>query len=257
MWREFGPRRPRLSPERRQVVQALLPEVLRDLHRARGGMRRLVVAPFINDTTGYVTEFLRERLEQTGLFDVADRSLAEKVRWKLNLSPGPAEPLDQQLARARRRGADAVLCGEVIALESLDGQSLCRLRVTLAGVADEGVRFEKIYETKQTAIFGGAAGLGEELPGLNPTQRLLGWALAVLLLPILTVTFIRQVLMRESNWANFCALAIYTTVDGLLAALLVGASFASLTAGLVFLGLLGLALLYNVTVMTQVLRTMA
>jgi FtsH-binding integral membrane protein len=89
---------------------------------------------------------------------------------------------------------------------------------------------------------------------LGGVQRFLGWLVLVLLLPVFTISFIRAMVRKESNRANAFTLAIYTGVDALLAFLLLGASFASWLAVLLFLVVVGVAFAYNVFIMSFALK---
>jgi hypothetical protein len=72
----------------------------------------------------------------------------------------------------------------------------------------------------------------------------------VLLLPVLTINFLRAICRRQSNRANALALAGYTLVDALLAWLLVGAGLSSGWTVAVFIIAVAAAFAYNVRMMT-------
>ena len=81
-------------------------------------------------------------------------------------------------------------------------------------------------------------------------QRLLFWLIGVLLLPVVTITFIRTMVRQKSNARNLCVLSVYTLIDIILAFLLVGAALTSWLAVLVFIVAIGIAIGYNIRIMT-------
>ena len=85
-------------------------------------------------------------------------------------------------------------------------------------------------------------------------MRLLGFVLLVLLLPIVTISFIRTMVAKRSNKVNAFVLSVYTVIDMILAFFMVGGTFCSCAAVAVFLGASMLAFLYNVSLMSFALR---
>jgi len=76
----------------------------------------------------------------------------------------------------------------------------------------------------------------------------------VLLLPVLTISFIRTMVAKRSNQVNAFMLGIYTLVDALLAFLMVGASFTSAWPVVGFIVASLAALAYNYALMGFALK---
>lgn len=82
----------------------------------------------------------------------------------------------------------------------------------------------------------------------------LGLALVVLLLPVLTITFIRTMVAKRSNGVNAFTLGIYTAIDMILAYFMVGMSLATTKSVVLFVGASIFSLVYNVAVMNYAVR---
>jgi hypothetical protein len=93
----------------------------------------------------------------------------------------------------------------------------------------------------------------EEARIFSWSQRLLGWLLAVLLLPVFTINFMRAMFHRNSNRSNAFVLAVYTLADALLAWLLVGGALSSWWTVAIFILAVAAAFAYNIRIMTFVL----
>ena len=82
----------------------------------------------------------------------------------------------------------------------------------------------------------------------------LAFLLAILLLPVVTISFIRTMVSKRSNGVNALTLAIYTAADFILAFFMVGASLETTGKAVVFIGVGIFSLLYNFTVMNYALK---
>jgi len=76
----------------------------------------------------------------------------------------------------------------------------------------------------------------------------------MLLLPVISISFIRSMVCRESNVVNGCVLGIYSVADGLFAIIV----FAGITTGWLLCALAAFVILfgtmYNIRIMTFVLH---
>ena len=82
----------------------------------------------------------------------------------------------------------------------------------------------------------------------------LGLALAVLLLPVMTISFIRTMVAKRSNRVNAFTLGVYTAIDMILAYFMVGASLETAVSAVLFTGASLLSLIYNMTVMNYAVK---
>ena len=89
--------------------------------------------------------------------------------------------------------------------------------------------------------------------GVN-APLVLGLALVVLLLPVVTISFIRTMVAKRSNEVNAFTLGVYTAIDLILAFFMVGASLQTTGAIVLFVSAGIFSLIYNLTVMNYALR---
>lgn len=253
-WSQFGPHKPELGAVRRQLVDEVMPQVVEDLRLGRKDLRSVVLFHLMDDPTDYVSDRLRAQIEQTGVFDLRDRSLNEKVKKALKLRIGSAADVDAALAASQNLGAEGVLFGGVHVLESYPGGAKVDLQVILAKIEGKQILLDRRYNKELTSVSLTPAVVQDEVRKFGLAQRFLGWALVVLLLPVFSIGFIRAMVRKESNQANAAALAVYTVVDALLAFLMVGATLTTWSSALGFLVLAGLAFGYNVFIMTFALK---
>ena len=83
---------------------------------------------------------------------------------------------------------------------------------------------------------------------------ILGLALAVLLLPVVTISFIRTMVSKRSNGVNAFTLGVYTAIDAIIAYFMVGMSLETTASVVLFVGAVLFALFYNVAVMNFAVR---
>ena len=253
-WSHFGPRKPELGAVRQQLVDEVMPQVVEDLRQARKDIHSVVLFHLMDDPTDYVSDRLRAQIEETGAFDLRDRSLSEKVKKALNLRITSVADVDTAVKASQSLGAQGMLLGGVHVLESYPGGAKLDLQIILGKIEGREILIDRRYTKELTSTALTPAAVQDEVRKIGPAQRFLGWVLVVLLLPVFSIRFIRAMVRKESNRANAATLAIYTTVDSLLAFLIVGASLGSWGSALVFLGLVGVAFGYNVFIMTFALK---
>jgi hypothetical protein len=243
-----------VSAARRQVADELIPQLLEDIRDGRGGVRSAVLIHLVNDPSNYVTDRLRAGLEVSGILQLNDLTVTEKLQRMLRLPVSSTADLPAALALARGRGAQAVLFGSVHTFESFASGARLELELSLAELGKGTVVFTRRFTRDTSTPAPALAALQEEVSKLAGPRGLVAWVAAMLLLPVFTVGFIRTMVRRESNRVNALTLGLYTLVDVLLAYLLVGMSLASLTAALPLLGLAALAFAYNVLIMSYAVR---
>jgi hypothetical protein len=253
-WQYLGPRKPEIGPVRKEMVDRLVPAITEDLRASRGIIREAVLLHFGNDPTDYFTNALRQGIEHAGVLDLRDRTVGEKLWDLLSLRHRPYETLSGSLQRGSARNAQAVLFGTVGALESTRRGSAIDVEVNLADVESGQIVFTKRYQKATSSLALLPATVQQEVKNFPWFQRLLGWAILVLLLPVFTIAFIRTMVRKESNKTNAFVLSIYTLVDAILAYLLVGAALTSWFTVMLFVVTVVAAFLYNIKVMSFALR---
>ena len=84
--------------------------------------------------------------------------------------------------------------------------------------------------------------------------RLLIFILVVLLLPILTISFLRTMVAKRSNKINAFVLGVYTMIGAILAFFMIGAIFLSILSVILFLTATLIAFFYNAYLMCVALK---
>lgn len=248
-WQNLGPHKPQIGTVRQQFADKVIPAIVDDLRDASCDMHRVAILHFENDPTDYFTDHLRSACEQSSILDLYDRTIGEKFVGLIHIRQATYGSLDSALARGRDLKADAVVFGTIHAFKSHGGGTELDVEVCLAAVASGRAVFSKRYTANAAAESD-----TDSAAGFPWFQRVCGWLIAVLLLPVFTIAFIRTMVRKGSNKTNTFVLGIYTLADAILAWLLVGAALNSWVAAVVFVCAVVAALLYNVRIMTFALR---
>ena len=253
-WQNLGPHKPEIGPVRREFADKIIPTIVGELRDGRGSIRQAALLHFENDPTDYFTNHLRSVTEQSGILDLQDRTIGEKIINLVNLRHETYGSLDLALIRGRDLGAPAVIFGTIHSFESQGGGANIDVEVHLADVSTGQVVFSRRYNKDTAPLTMIAANVEAATKGFPWFQRLFGWLIAVLLLPVFTIAFIRAMVRKGSNKSNAFVLGVYTLADALLAWLLVGAALNSWFPVVVFIAAVAVALLYNIRIMTFALR---
>jgi hypothetical protein len=161
---------------------------------------------------------------------------------------------DEAVARGRELGTQGVLFGTIHAFESYSSGAKIDVEVNLADVSTGKNVFSKRYSLESGGNSSVVAGVQETTRSFPWFQRLLGWLILVLLLPVFTLGFIRTMIRKGCNKTNFFVLSVYTVADVVLAWLLVGAVLNSWWTVLPFIFAVAAAFAYNVRIMTFALK---
>lgn len=269
-WMSLMPRKPVPDAVRKRAADAAVAEIARQIQGRRGGIRSAVLVHFANDPSDYFSDALRSVLDSTGILNLEDSSLLEKIRNKCNLRNRGCPSLAGAVRLAKGRLADGVLWGRLDRFESAGagavlegewrlaeletGKAVCGGKIETPAVSPAG---EKIAKAIQDA----GAGIQKNTAFVEQTARLLPWhirflgfVLLVLLLPILTISFVRAMVAKRSNRVNACLLGIYTAIDAIFAFFLVGGAFPSIWPVVFFLAAAALAFCYNLALMGFALK---
>jgi len=253
-WQNLGPRKPGLSAVRMELANEIISNVVEDIRISRGDIHQSVILHFGNDPSDYFTNKLREVLEQRGTLNLGDRTIWEKTRNILNLRHPTYPSVEEALARGRDLDAQGVLFGAIEAFESYPGGSLIDVQVNLADVSTGEIIFSKQY-TRNASPTGALSAVVRNATASFPWfKRFLYWVIIVLLLPVFTIGFIRTMVQKKSNRSNAFVLSVYTLIDALFAWLLVGAALNSWFIVVIFIMATAVAFLYNVRIMSFVVR---
>jgi len=253
-WTNLAPRKPEIGPVRREMADKLIPVIVTDLQKARKGIRSAALLHLGGDPSDYVTNQLRAGILNAGIFDLYDLAFTERVRNLLGLRLTPCVAADAALRRGEGLGVEWVIFGKINAFEYGKAGSRLDLELHLMDVYDRKVVFRKHYTEGTPVGTLTPAVIEQEVSRFGWGQRIVGWALAVLLLPLFTIAFIRAMVRKESNLANGFTLGIYTVIDALLAYLMMGARLTTWLAGLLYLAIVVAAFIYNMSVMSFAVR---
>lgn len=253
-WENLGPRKPEIGPARQELADTVIPNIVEDIRMSRGNISQAALLHFSNDPTDYFTNTLRNTIEQRGVLDLRDRTVMEKARNLLNLRHPSFAGADAAVAEGRDLDAQGVLYGAVHAFESYPGGSMIDIEVNLVDVSTGHTVFTKRYGTEASLTASVTAAMQEASQPFPWFQRLFGWLIAVLLLPVFTIAFIRTMVRKGSNKSNAFVLSVYTLADALLAWLLVGTALDSWFPVAVFIAAVVAAFFYNIRIMTLALR---
>lgn len=254
-WKYLGPVKPPVSDIRRQAAMKIMPQVVEDIRKNRGDIKTARFLHLANDPSDFVTSSLRQRLELAGTLDLGDRTLETKAETLLNLPIPVAGDLSQALEMAKNSKAQAVLFGTVNNFEEVQGGAVLNMELTLATLPEGRIVWTQRYASREASGILPKMELPASLAGEHSFfSRLFCWVLLVLLLPIFSIQFLRMMLRKKSNAANASMLALYTTLDALLAALLLTGSPSTWPVLLIFFGTIAAAFLYNVWIMSFALK---
>jgi hypothetical protein len=269
-WLSLGPQKPIPDDNRQRLADRAVTKIGDQLKDGRGEIRSVVLIHFANDPSDYFTNAVQANLDGSGVLNLDDRTIGEKIRNKLNLRNRGCSSLAEALKEAKGSSVQGVLWGRLDKFESHPSGAIVKGnwqlaelrtgRVVCEGKIDEDttspasesmardVRKLKDDIEKHTAIT-------EQTAGLVPWYiRFLGFALLCLLLPVLTISFIRTMVAKRSNKINAFMLAIYTVVDVIFAFMMVGGALNTGWRVCAFLIAGVLALVYNYYLMCFALK---
>lgn len=262
-WINLGPRKPVPDVARMKAADHAVEKIVDVIQQNRGAIRSAALCHFANDTSDYFSRKLRERIEMSNIIDLTDVDFGEKLRTILNLRNRGALTLQAALDAASGECVDGVLWGSLDRFESVRGEAMLTGEWQLVDKASGAmVCGGHIKETTGSSNLVYAASVSgrfsDEVEIAASTvswhMRLLGFVLIVLLLPVVTISFIRTMVVKRSNRVNAFVLGVYTVIDMIFAFFLIGGTFGSFASVAVFLGASMLAFFYNVSLMSFALR---
>jgi len=249
-WQNLGPHKPEIGPVRQEFADKLIPTIVDDLRNSRGNICQAALLHFENDPTDYFSNQFRANVENNGILNLQDRTVGEKLAGVTNLPVKSYGSLDLALSRGRQLGAQGVLFGTIHAFDSSGGAANIDVEVYLADVSTGLVVFSRRYNKDTGPFTMIAANVEAATKGFPWFQRLFGWLIAVLLMPVFSIAFVRTMVRKGSNRSNAFVLGIYTLADALLAWLLVGAALTSWFTVSVFIIAIAVAFAYNIRLMS-------
>jgi len=261
LWANLGLGLPQLGGAQRSAIDPLISASVKQIINAAPRGRSLAILQLQGDQTTYVTESLRQQLEQFGLLSLHGRGLSVRVRAFFGYPPQAFATSDLATAQARNLQADLALYGAVDFRLTPGGNLPPTLDLRLLDLVTGQEILLAPPQTLSDRITATLEPFTTD-PSMQPkrplwrhlAERLSLWLLAALLLPVATVNFLIAVLRRENNVANALTAGAYTLASTIVCALLMGVTLSAWW----FWGVLLIAMvasgLYHLAVMSWLVR---
>lgn len=266
LWINLGPEKPVPDKARQQTGEKVISQTVNDIREKRGEIKEIILLHFANDPSDFFTDTLRKKLNASGILYVQEPFFTEKLRKKLNLKIDGCDTKLAALKVAENEKADGVLWGKIERFESFEegvilkgswqllnlknGETVCEGIIDVDTSRKVPAKIEK--EIKE---------IKDQLKPLEETAQIFPWyirflifALVILLLPILTITFLRTMVAKRSNGVNAFVLGVYTLIGTILSFFMIGAAFDNIWHVVLFLAGMIFAFLYNVSMMKFALK---
>ena len=265
-WICLGPQKPTPNIQRQRIADVAVQKMTEEIRNKRENIRNVVLLHFHNDPTDYISDALRNSLNATGILTLTDTSFEEKLSKKLNLRCKDFSSSKEVQEAISNHNVQGVLWGRVDIFEShsagavLKGERFLDEKGTGRRIAsgiiheDSSSPFKKTVATVINNVKENNKKVESTALMLPWYIRFLGFILLVMLLPIVTISFIRTMVAKGSNKINAFLLSIYTTIDAIFAFFMIGGAFSDFGPVIFFLVALGLAFFYNVQIMSFALH---
>ena len=254
-WMALGPEKPVPDEKRQEIALRGAEKIVETLRKERGEIMSAVLMHFANDSSDFVTDTLRSLLNSSGILDLEDRSFTEKLRNKLNLVNRGAPSREAALKAAQEYKTDGIIWGRIERFESSSGGALIKGHWELLNARTGAVVISSIIDEDSARQLPAAVhrekkekgALSRDFSASLPLPlRIAGFLLCMLMLPLVTFSFIRTLIAKRSNKINAAMLGILTVIDLILACLLVSGGFVSPAGVFLFLGAGAGGFFYNV-----------
>ena len=259
-WHFLVPGRPDADPSRKKIADRAILKLADDLRRHRGDIKHVAVVHFRNDASDYFTLNLREKLATSGVFDVEDAAFSEKMNYMLKLRNKGSFDTAAAVKHGKSLNVQAVITGHLERFESMKRGALVVGTVRLISIPEGKIIAEiPVNESNVSSFFNNVSGTaprgaeGTEIGGTPWHIRFLIFILVMLLLPVLSIAFIRFMVAKRSNKCNVFVLGIYTMVDLILAWFMCG-GFVSGLSVIIFFAAAVSAFIYNASIMSFALK---
>ena len=200
LWHFLAPERPEADRPRKNVADKAMVKLMEDLRAQRGEIKEIAVMHFKNDGSDYVTQTLRKKLATSGIFEVAEADMMEKITIMLKLRNRGSFSTEEAVRYGRKFEVQAVITGILERFESMKGGAVIRGTVRIIGIPDGKLIAEiPVRESTVVNIFGkrkssaavNSVPAAPAAAGFPWHIRFLIFVMSVLLLPVLTISFLR------------------------------------------------------------------
>ena len=112
-----------LAVSRKEAADAAVKTMLADIRANRGAAKSAVLLHFDNDPTDYVSNALRKEILSTGILDLKEIPLIDRIRAKLHLRIPTYATLEEATNATAQAETDLVIWGQLTAFETTYGDS--------------------------------------------------------------------------------------------------------------------------------------
>ena len=243
-WYWLTPSAMPLAVSRKDVADAAVKRMMEDIRANRGSAKNAILLHFDNDPTNYVSDSLRNQLLSTGILDLEEVPLIDRIRAKLHLRIPTYATLQDAMDATAQAGTDLVIWGQLTAFETtnddsaiingqyhlIDAQTMQPLFTGTISTTQDAAAAEPPQDTQVATV----ATEQTTTPSVSAYEatvplyaRILAFIFIAILLPMITFPFFRSTAARRSNQANAVVLVLYAAIGGILAFLMIGGSFAT------------------------------
>ena len=266
LWNIYGPEKAVPDEKRQDAGLKVVDQMADQIRKQRGDTKQVILLHFANDPTDFVTDSIRSKMNSSGILDLEDTTLTEKIQKKLRLRNKGYSSREVALKAVKGKDADGVLWGKVEQFESFKNGAILKGSWQLVSISSGKVICEGKFnvDTSKDASAKVAEKVDQIAEKMTPiakaTQtvpwysRFLIFVLVILLLPILTISFLRTMVAKRSNAINATILGIYTVIGMIFAFFMIGAYFASAWSVILFIMASVLAFIYNYFMMSFALK---
>ena len=261
-WMCFGPEKFEPSPSQEKATERIVSQMLLKICENRGDMKTALLPNFSGDKTGYFSDCLRSKIEHSGILEVKEKDITDKIRTRLNLKLAERPSLEVVLKSSREDGVDCILWGDLDRFEEVNGGVMIKGEWKLVRCSDASAVYHDTFE--YDTITSTVANIKQSVNELATDTgaaagpftriawqiRVLGYLIVTLLIPVGTFAFIRAMVKRRSNGTNAFMLGIYTVIDMVFAFFMIGGAFVSTAVIVIFIAASFFALIYNVMMMS-------
>ena len=232
-----------LAASRKEAADAAVKMMLEDIRANRGAAKSAILLHFDNDPTNYVSNALRKEILSTGILDLEEIPLIDRIRAKIHLRIPTYATLEEATNATAKAETDLVIWGQLTAFETtdsdtavingqyhlIDAQTMQPIFTGTISTTKQEAATETVPEAQAVAVVEQAT--EPTVPAYEATiplyARILAFVFIAILLPMITFPFFRSTAARRSNQANAIVIVLYAAIGGILAFLMIGGSFAT------------------------------
>jgi hypothetical protein len=247
LWMISRPKRPRLDSPRRKVATQACWQAGKGLPSPKKEHAKIAVFRLGGDSSGFVTEQLREVVDRLGYYELMDPSFFKKLLRELNVEEQPVTTFDKALTLGKRMGVPYALFGNIGTFASDETSAHIRLELRLVNVSEEKAVHSDVVEIQPSVV-------RTRIWAVPVLWRILGWILFAALFPLAVMPVTRRIIAKESNMTNLLMLLSYTLITFAAALALTGFYIRAVWTIIFLLAALFLSGFYNLWVANQVER---